>query len=513
MKKGYIRRAVALSMVGVMMLSGAATGCGKKKVDYNIDGENSGSGSGSSGDSGELRAKVKAPKSYTGDIPVGDSGLSSIKIDAKKISIPDASTMSIVSCEPLLYTSDYKKQLVEGTLDKSKGIYKFSYEKQVREDVQKDLDMYQTMLEDANAAGDTENAQWISDTVNSLKSDLANATDSRDPAGDVYDGEDYVGYIGDQMFETTMYSAEGTGAGGTFNLSHYPYSTIKDIRPYENYYNVSYYPDETSDMENMSDMSKEEAISFATSYLADMGFKDIALKSCSNLVWDYFDYAGNTKAEECDGWAVTFVKAVDNVPIYNPDIWNVDYLDTNNVWYSDNGESLSLNIYDGKVISAYIDYSLKTVSEENDVELLSWDDILKSAQEKIPEFYKDNKTSYMDIVFDYVKLTYYKVKDEENPGNYKLVPAWAFISSSPDTGETDGTETSTEEENEILATSYPAQLILINAVDGSLIDVAAQLNSESVGGEGIEESYISDQYNDTEAQLEKEIDAGDMDTQ
>ena len=159
MKKGYIRRAVALSMVGVMMLSGAATGCGKKKVDYNIDGENSGSGSGSSGDSGELRAKVKAPKSYTGDIPVGDSGLSSIKIDAKKISIPDASTMSIVPCEPLLYTSDYKKQLVEGTLDKSKGIYKFSYEKQIREDVQKDLDMYQTMLEDANAAGDTENAQ------------------------------------------------------------------------------------------------------------------------------------------------------------------------------------------------------------------------------------------------------------------------------------------------------------------------------------------------------------------
>ena len=147
------------------------------------------------------------------------------------------------------------------------------------------------------------------------------------------------------------------------------------------------------------------------------------------------------------------------------------------------------------------------------MELLSWDDILKSAQEKIPEFYKDNKTSYMDIVFDYVKLTYYKVKDEENPGNYKLVPAWAFISSSQDTGETDGTETSTEEEDEILVTSNPAQLILINAVDGSLIDVAAQLNSESVGGEGIEESYISDQYNDTEAQLEKEIDAGDMDTQ
>ena len=122
MKKNKLKRLTMLAVTTALTVS-CLSGCGKKKVDYNIDGENSGSGSGSSGDSGELRAKVKAPKSYTGDIPVGDSGLSSIKIDAKKISIPDASTMSIVSCEPLLYTSDYKKQLVEGTLVKSKGIY------------------------------------------------------------------------------------------------------------------------------------------------------------------------------------------------------------------------------------------------------------------------------------------------------------------------------------------------------------------------------------------------------
>lgn len=79
MKKSFVRRAVALSMIGVMMLSGAATGCGKKKVDYNIDDENGGSENGGSGDSGELRAKVKAPESYTGDIPVGNSGLSTLR--------------------------------------------------------------------------------------------------------------------------------------------------------------------------------------------------------------------------------------------------------------------------------------------------------------------------------------------------------------------------------------------------------------------------------------------------
>lgn len=120
MKKSFVRRAVALSMIGVMMLSGAATGCGKKKVDYNIDDENGGSENGGSGDSGELRAKVKAPESYTGDIPVGNSGLSSIKINAEKIEIPNASTMSVVYCEPLSYDSDYKKTLAESFLTRVK---------------------------------------------------------------------------------------------------------------------------------------------------------------------------------------------------------------------------------------------------------------------------------------------------------------------------------------------------------------------------------------------------------
>ena len=133
MRKSYIRRALALSMIGVMMLAGAATGCGKKKVDYNVDDEKGTAENGSTSDSGELRAKVKAPESYTGDIPVGDSGLSSIRIDADKIDIPDVSTMSVAYCESVTYDDEFKKKLIESILDKSKGIYKYDYEKPVRE--------------------------------------------------------------------------------------------------------------------------------------------------------------------------------------------------------------------------------------------------------------------------------------------------------------------------------------------------------------------------------------------
>jgi hypothetical protein len=505
MRKSYIRRALALSMIGVMMLVGAATGCGKKKVDYNVDDEKGTAENGSTSDSGELRAKVKAPESYTGDIPVGDSGLSSIRIDADKIDIPDVSTMSVAYCESVTYDDEFKKKLIESILDKSKGIYKYDYEKPVREDVQKELDMYQTMLEDANAAGDTENSQWISGTVDSLKSDLNKATDNRDPAGDVYDGGDYVGYIGDQMYEIAIYGDEA-GESTSFSLSPYPYVSLKDIRPLDDYYNVSCYEDDynNADLENQSDMSSDEAVSFAASYLAELGYKDIALKSCSPLIWDYLDYAGNTKVEECDGWTVTFVKAVDNVPVYSPEIFNLDYINSYDVIYTSSEQTLMLRIYDGKVFQAGISCSLNTVSQDNNVELLSWDDILKSAQEKIPEFYKDNKTSYMDIVFDRVKLTYYRVKDADTEGQLKLIPVWAFIS----TGNADGDgETATEEsaEEAAAAIQYPQQLILINAIDGSLVDVVGELDN------GGYQSYDVDRH-DTPSlyQTEEDTEAVDI---
>ena len=511
MKKSFVRRAVALSMIGVMMLLGAATGCGKKKVDYNIDDENGGSENGGSGDSGELRAKVKAPESYTGDIPVGNSGLSSIKINAEKIEIPNASTMSVVYCEPLSYDSDYKKTLAESFFDKSKGIYKYDYEKPIREDVQKELDVYQAMLDDANAAGDTENAQWIGDTVNSLKSDLAKATDEREPVGDTYDSDSYIGYIGDQLYELDMYG-DSSGANGSASIAPYPYITIKDIRPHDDCYNVSYYGDDYNsyDLENQSDMTKDEAVSDAPSYLADLGFKDAMLKSCSPLIWDYYDYAGNTLAEECDGWSITFVKSVDNVPIYSPDVWNLDYLDTNNVWYTTSDQTINLSIYNGSAFQVNINYSLNTIKEDSDVELLSWDEILKSAQEKIPEFYKDNKTSYLDLEFDKVKLTYFRVKDEDTTGQYKLIPVWAFISTSYGDEEGDtSTEEDTEEDTEDSAfeDSYPTQLILINAMDGSLIDVASQLEGESYDSDDVTSSTISD---DGSFAVEKEVDEGDI---
>lgn len=95
------------------------------------------------------------------------------------------------------------------------------------------------------------------------------------------------------------------------------------------------------------------------------------------------------------------------------------------------------------------------------------DIILKSAQEKIPEFYKDNKTSYMDIVFDRVKLTYYRVKDADTEGQLKL--------------------------------------ILINAIDGSLVDVVGELDN------GGYQSYDVDRH-DTPSlyQTEEDTEAVDI---
>ena len=132
------------------------------------------------------------------------------------------------------------------------------------------------------------------------------------------------------------------------------------------------------------------------------------------------------------------------------------------------------------------------------------DIILKSAQEKIPKFYKDNKTSYMDIVFDRVKLTYYRVKDADTEGQLKLIPVWAFISTG--NGDGDG-ETATEEsaEEAAAAIQYPQQLILINAIDGSLVDVVGELDN------GGYQSYDVDRH-DTPSlyQTEEDTEAVDI---
>ena len=75
-----------------------------------------------------------------------------------------------------------------------------------------------------------------------------------------------------------------------------------------------------------------------------------------------------------------------------------------------------------------------------------------------------------------MKLTYYRVKDTEfdEDGNeilkgYKIIPAWAFICTDPGKN-ADSTYVGLGDKD-----MYPFQLVVINAMDGSVIDLTHEV--------------------------------------
>ena len=69
----------AMLLAGMLAVSTAATGCGKKTVDYDVDGSG-GAGSGSTdnnktADSGSLQGKYGIPEECDVEIATGDTGI------------------------------------------------------------------------------------------------------------------------------------------------------------------------------------------------------------------------------------------------------------------------------------------------------------------------------------------------------------------------------------------------------------------------------------------------------
>ena len=71
-RKMHYKKMAALAIVGVLATGTALTGCGKKNIDYSVDGE---SGNGGSSDSGSLQGKYGIPESCDTTLDAGSSGL------------------------------------------------------------------------------------------------------------------------------------------------------------------------------------------------------------------------------------------------------------------------------------------------------------------------------------------------------------------------------------------------------------------------------------------------------
>lgn len=495
MKKRKLTKMSAVLLATALSVATVFSGC-NKKVDYDMgDGTQKEE---SAGEGGELSSRLGVPESYEGKLDVGDSGIKEITIKDDDIITPDSDSMSIVSYKKNSFDNAYRQKVCEAIFDKSKGIYVYDFEHQTKSDLQTQIDSYQTMLDDAKEAGDTDTEDYCKEYISYLENEMATATDEREGAGD-YSASDYIGQIGDNQFMLSF--SEGTeGLNASFDLSYYPSESMINYRPYEGAsfvyaYDAKYGEEGIDDsIVNTCTFSEDEAVSLAQEFLAGCGIDDVIVTDKSPLLWEYYDSSYNVIATEYEGYIVNFGRSVNGTAPYSADLSMVDTLssDEDDAWYDAPTETFSIQIDSNGVINASC-YPLlvSTGEDQKNVDLLSWKELLKELDKNVAQYYTDNKTSYSDIEFNDVRLTYYCIKDDSQDDVYNYVPVWIFAQAD----ENDGT----------YDFDYPVQALMVNATDGTIYNLKDVLEAGSI-------SY-SDYYDDQGDMIDGyEYDDSDMES-
>jgi hypothetical protein len=225
-------------------------------------------------------------------------------------------------------------------------------------------------------------------------------------------------------------------------------------------------PDEFQDLDveeltNKCGKTQAEATSEAMNFLDAIGIEDMygyKVEPCI-CVWISDSDILQTEA---DGYVVTMRRNLDECSIFSGIAMFADNVKLDGSMIDDK-EELTLYINDEGVFnmsgSIWADGATEKVEE---LQLLSWDDMLEKAGDSICDYYKKYPTSYSSVEFNEVWLSYIVCADEE--GGLYYQPTWIFA-------QYDDVEHEADENIR--------QIVYINAEDGSVIDMVE--NAQSVG--------------------------------
>ena len=466
----------------MLSVSFCFAGCGNKEVNYDIDGEtdNVADTTGSS----VLATNLGIPDSYEGKLSTGNSGLTSITIKDDKIVVPDGDSMSYVTCVKCEFNSDYKKRICEAIFDKDDGIYVYDYEHQLDSDLQIQLDYYTGLLSSAASLDNEEWEEIYREQIDEFELLMEDSVTELSAAGD-YSTDSYIGYIDGKKFTLNFY--EGNDEYGNkwavFQLNYYPNEDLINYKSYKDAEKVDYYTmysyddtvnivEITPDGEDITSISKGENIcsedmaeETAARLLGDIGIEDVAVSGSGTVEWAYTDAVGNSIYYELDGYAMDFTRQVAGEEALKVWISKEETTTTGTNastsvrMYQSFNEAYTVEVDSNGVISLYADFVLNETDEEQNVELLSWDEVLKILDDGAGEYFAENKPDYSDVVFNDVRLTYMLIQDSNDDDTYHYIPIWYFASEASD------------EETDENAELYPETVIIINAMDGTIYNL------------------------------------------
>lgn len=464
MQKIKLKQTVVIALAGVMMMQASLTGCGEKKVDYNIDG----SSEGNNGESGKntsnrdgIGGKLNIPESCDETLATGNTGLGKITLKDDSIDVPKTDKMDVLHITQKKPDNDYKKKLAEQIFEKDKGIYVYDDAHPTKKDLQEDIDSYKKYMEASQGNG--EDVSYMEDLIKEAEAKMADALEEYEAAGD-YSADTFIGTRDgiDYMLSAGMYDQNA----GMAEVAFLPKkgNAFLELRPHEGAEYVylteeNYRRDETTDESggNSGDMKPEDAEDYAVKFLADLGITEFSEPEIRDMYWNYGDDTGEHDAVETGGYVVEFKKSVGGTgQVYSGQIWNVDNIQVSDGWIDIPGEYCKVYVYDGKILEFDMVQLMGEVSDkEENVELLSYDQMIEKANTEIPKYYEKYPTNYKNVEFNDVRLTYYLVSDGE--GKFKYIPVWVF-SQYQEMQESDGS-------------NEPQQLVIMNAMDGTIIDI------------------------------------------
>ena len=489
-------------------------GCKEKTVDYSMEGatestqkENSVSNTVSRGKK-ELKQFADAPvwsswkEEYDWSAENAKGEKVNITLRDVEVTVPDAEEMSVVEVKEPEFDAAYKKQISERIFGDTE-IYYNDFAHLPRKDIVEQRESCQTLYqlakdtEEVSYANvkyltrqyqfDPENAEEWKDI---LEQELLRYDNALEAAGDVYtpvskyDADEYLGTYGGMDYELSFSESDrvrktddgpylnGKSEDGFFmNCRGKEISfRVKDI------YQVC--PEEVKEVEglyygymasasqtNQSSLSKEDAKELAQDVVDELNLDYSVYNKCEPLSWWKGVRSGVSEAYYLsDGYIFYFDVGVDSVsfPQFGTQQtdWNFRKLkkETEEPQYFMKSQ-IEVYVNDKGVIGMRAYNPIETVSVSEGVDLLQLDVVKRIIREQLTEHFKDFrfKVGSFDgekfIQFERLELIYFRVRDKENVGYYSYIPVWRL------SGLTD-----------ISSLKYFANPVLINAIDGSVID-------------------------------------------
>ncbi len=163
-----------------------------------------------------------------------------------------------------------------------------------------------------------------------------------------------------------------------------------------------------------------------------------------------------------DGYSFEYIRSVMDQPVSDVAVWTADNLRQANGFVNVPIEKYTIQVDANGVIEALWNSYLEADGSPQAVELLSFDEMLKKANESIAAYYTKYPTAYKQIAFNDITLSYY-LKQKEDGSGFEYVPAWILA------------EYEDPKDHEL-----PEQVVILDARDGSAIDLMKL--AEAVGG-------------------------------